>query len=188
LTSNFFHPAASTTPEAIAAVFERLGREGRVLMEEEEVSEADMYFSLSADLRYIGQEYFVTIPVKAPFDIATIDREFHDAYKVRYGHSTPGAPIEFVNLRLTAFGRVNSEVLGFQPKPDAGDPVQGTREVYFDGQPMQTTILKRDAMSIGAVYLGPLIIDEDSATTVVPAGYTTTVDPFGNIIITRFEQ
>ncbi|MFQ3566968.1 MAG: hydantoinase/oxoprolinase family protein [Aggregatilineales bacterium] len=188
LTSNFFHPAASTTPESIAAVFERLGREGRALMEEEEVSEVDMYFSLSADLRYIGQEYFVTIPVRAPFDIATIDREFHEAYKVRYGHSTPGAPIEFVNLRLTAFGRVNSEVLGFQPKLDAGDPVQGTREVYFDGQSLQTTILKRDAMPIGAVYHGPLIIDEDSATTVVPTGYTTTVDPFGNIIITRLEQ
>ena len=31
---------------------------------------------------------------------------FHDAHRVRYGHSTPGAPVEFVNLRVAAMGRI----------------------------------------------------------------------------------
>jgi N-methylhydantoinase A len=144
-----------------------------------------MYFTMSADIRYSGQEYFVNMPIHAPFDIAAIDADFHAAYKIRYGHSTPGAPIEFVNLRLTAFGRVGSEVLGFQPKADVGDPVQGTREVILDGQSLMTTILSRDAMPIGAQYEGPLIIDESSATTVIPPGYSASVDKFGNVIITR---
>lgn len=185
LTSNFFFPAAKTTSDQIKAIFDQLVSEGTALMMEEEVTDDDMYFAMSADIRYIGQEYFVTIPIKAPFDIATIDAEFHDAYKIRYGHSTPGAPIEFVNLRLTAFGRVESETMGFSPKADAGDPVQGTREVVFDGQPIMTTILNRDAIPIGAQYEGPLIIDESSATTVVPPGYSVSVDQSGNVIITR---
>ncbi|MFN8565011.1 MAG: hypothetical protein U0703_26065 [Anaerolineae bacterium] len=154
-------------------------------MKEEEVTDDDMYFAMSADIRYIGQEYFVTIPINAPFDIATIDREFHEAYKIRYGHSTPGAPIEFVNLRLTAFGRVESEAMGFSPNENAGDPVRGRREVIFDGQSFMTTILDRDAIPTGAQYEGPLIIDESSATTVVPPGYSVSVDQFGNVIITR---
>jgi len=45
--------------------------------------------------------------------------------------------------------------------------------VTFDGQPMMTTILNRDAMPIGSQYQGPVIIDELSATTVVPPGWAT---------------
>jgi N-methylhydantoinase A len=188
LTSNFFYPASKTTSSMIQTIFDQLVSEGKALMTEEEVSDADMYFAMSADIRYMGQEYFVNIPIKPPFEIATIDADFHDAYKIRYGHSTPGAPIEFVNLRLTAFGRVGSEVMGFQPKEDAGDPVTGAREVVFDGQSLMTTILNRDAMPIGSQYQGPLIIDESSATTVIPPGYDVGVDQFGNIIITRQAQ
>lgn len=187
LTSNFFFPSTKTSSEAIQAVFAQLSAEGKTLMAEEEVSDDDMYFAMSADIRYVGQEYFVNIPIKPPFAIATIDADFHDAYKIRYGHSTPGAPIEFVNLRLTAFGRVGAEVMGFQPKADAGDPVTGQREVIFDGESLMTTILNRDAMPIGVHYAGPVIIDELSATTVVPPGYDVTVDQFGNVIITRQE-
>jgi N-methylhydantoinase A len=185
LTSNFFHRAVDTTSEMIQSVFDRLVEEGSALIREEDVADEDIYFAMSADIRYIGQEYVVTIPINAPYDIAEIDRNFHIAYKIRYGHSTPGAPLEFVNLRLTAFGRLDSEVMGFQPNADAGDPVKGIREVYFDGVQMQTTILKRDAMPIDTRYEGPLIIDEQSATTVVPPGYIVYVDPLGNVIITR---
>jgi N-methylhydantoinase A len=185
LTSNFFHRASDTTSEMIQSVFNRLLEEGSALIREEDVADEDIYFNMSADIRYIGQEYVVTIPIVSPYDIAEIDQNFHVAYKIRYGHSTPGAPLEFVNLRLTAFGRLDSEIMGFQPNADAGDPVKGVREVYFDGVNMQTTILNRDAMPIDTHYEGPLIIDEQSATTVVPPGYIVHVDPLGNVIITR---
>ncbi|MEZ4671620.1 MAG: hydantoinase/oxoprolinase family protein [Anaerolineae bacterium] len=185
LTSNFFHRAVDTTPEMISEIFDRLVTEGQALIREEEVPDEDIYFAMSADIRYIGQEYVVTIPINRPFDIATIDADFHAAYKVRYGHSTPGAPLEFVNLRLTAFGRLESEVMGFQPRTDGANPVKGTRDVYFDGVKMSTTILDRDAMPIDTYYEGPLVVDESSATTVVPQGYSVHVDPLGNLIITR---
>ncbi len=184
LTSNFFHPTTETNADEIKAIFDKLVAEGTSLLVEEDVTDDEMYFTMSADMRYIGQEYFVTIPINAPFDIETIDANFHDAYKVRYGHSTPGAPIEFVNLRLAAFGRLPSEVMGYQAKENTGDAVIGKRQVVFDGQELETAILDRDAMPIGAEYDGPLIIEELSATTVVPPGYTVTVDTFGNVIIT----
>ena len=187
LTSSFFHPVSAASSEAIGEVFSRLSAEGKALLVEEEVADDDMYFSMSADMRYIGQEYFVTIPVRAPYDLETIDREFHEAYKIRYGHSTPGAPIEFVNLRLAAFGRLETEVMGFQPTSDAGDPVLGARMVVMDGEELETTILDREKMPIGAEFEGPLIIEEASATTVAPPGYTVHVDEFGNVIITRNE-
>ena len=43
---------------------------------------------------------------RAIVDLARLDATFHDAHRVRYGHSTPGAPVEFVNLRLAGFGRI----------------------------------------------------------------------------------
>jgi N-methylhydantoinase A len=188
LTANFFHPVAGTDSATIGDVFERLSSEGKALLAEEEVPEDEMYFTMSADMRYIGQEYFVTIPIQQPFEIAAIDRDFHDTYKVRYGHSTPGAPVEFVNLRLAAFGKLKREAMGFQPKENAGEAITGTRDVVFDGEHLATTILNRDAMPIGEQYQGPHIVEEDSATTVVPPGYTTHVDEFGNLIITRSDS
>ena len=32
--------------------------------------------------------------------------DFHETHKHRYGHSNPAAPVEFVNLRVAAFGVV----------------------------------------------------------------------------------
>lgn len=185
LTMNFFHPAARTTSDMLQSAYAELSGEGRQLMEEENVSDDDMAFEMTADIRYIGQEYFVTVPIAPPFEISKIDQDFHNAYKSRYGHSTPGAPIEFVNLRLSAIGKLPHEIVGFQPKDQTEDVVLGERDVIFDGETHKTSIVNRTAMPIGKVYDGPLIIDEDSATTVVPPRYSAQVDTFGNIVIRK---
>jgi N-methylhydantoinase A/oxoprolinase/acetone carboxylase beta subunit len=39
----------------------------------------------------------------------------------------------------------------------------------------------------GAAASGPLVIEEDTATTVVPPGWGARVDELGNLIVTREE-
>lgn len=185
LTANFYQRIAGLDPELVVQTYQRLGDEGKELLREEKVADDDMYFLLSADMRYIGQEYFVNVPVTPPINLAEIEQRFHDAHKTRYGHSTPGAPVEFVNLRMGALGRLKSEVIGFKPSDKAGNPLRERREVVLDERAYQTDILLRDLMPIGAKYSGPLVIEEDSATTVIPPGYSASVDGLGNVIITR---
>jgi N-methylhydantoinase A len=103
---------------------------------------------------------------------------------VRYGHSTPGAPVEFVNLRLAAFGRIAGSVAPFTPPEGDQDPVAGTRTATFDGVAYETTILHRDRLRPEQTFEGPLVIEEQSSTTVIPPGHTVRVDALGNLLIT----
>jgi len=103
---------------------------------------------------------------------------------VRYGHSTPGAPVEFVNLRLAAFGQIAGSVAPFTPPEGDGGQVAGTRTATFDGVPYETTILHRDRLRPEQTFEGPLVIEEQSSTTVIPPGHTVRVDALGNLLIT----
>jgi N-methylhydantoinase A len=105
----FYAPVAELTADAVQGVYDELAIEGAELLATEGVAEAERYFSRTADMRYVGQEYSVSVTVNGNgtgIDLEAIDAAFHDAHRVRYGHSTPGAPVEFVNLRLAAFGRI----------------------------------------------------------------------------------
>ncbi|MFW6183556.1 MAG: hydantoinase/oxoprolinase family protein, partial [Chloroflexota bacterium] len=104
LTRNFYEPAGAVQAEELQAVYAELQTRGEAILLQENVDPEDNYFLRSADMRYIGQEYTVNVPVNGDIDPASIVDTFHQAHKRRYGHSTPDAPVEFVNLRLAAMG------------------------------------------------------------------------------------
>ena len=185
LTESFYHPVASISASDVERVVADLQEEGAAFIRAERIEEDDIYFVASADMRYVGQEYFVNIPVAAPVDLADLEEKFHAAHATRYGHSTPGAPVEFVNLRLGALGRLDTEVFGFRPVEGDEDPVRESRTVVFDGKEHQTDVVIRDRMAIGATFEGPLVVEEDSATTVVPPGFSALIDHLGNLILQR---
>lgn len=185
LTVSFYQPVASIQPMRVEEEIGRLQSEGLTLIQEQRIAEEDIYYAASADMRYIGQEYFVNIPISVPADLAVIEADFHAAHASRYGHSTPGAPVEFVNLRLAALGRLKSEVLGFRPSESQGDPVRESRKVTFDGQALDTNVLTRELMPIDTVYDGPIVVEEDSSTTVIPPEFSARIDRLGNLVITR---
>ena len=185
ITKSFYHQVSAITSADVGDLLGELQREGTDLLSEENVADDQMYFVASADMRYVGQEYFVNVVVTSPIDLQRVEAQFHEAHETRYGHATPGAPVEFVNLRLGALGRIESEVHAFAPRVDGGEPLRERRRVVFDGAEHDTAALLRDLMPVGSRYAGPLVIEEDSATTVVPPGYVSTIDPLGNLVITK---
>lgn len=187
LVRTFYSALDSTSPEQIDDVFTELEAQGRAILEEEHVPEDRMRFIYSADMRYVGQEYFVNIPVErgngfSQADIARMTELFHSTYRTRYGHATPGAPLEIVNLRVAAIGLLAGRVQGFQPQEET-ELVRETRKVIFDGEPVDTLILRRDVLPIGATFEGPAVVEEQTATTVVPPNWAGHVDHLGNLIL-----
>jgi N-methylhydantoinase A len=149
------------------------------------VAAADRYSARSADMRYVGQEYTVNVTIGAEISLDTIDHDFHETHRIRYGHSTPGAPVEFVNLRLAAMGRIGAGRAPFQAPEDGQDPLLGRRRVVFSSTEHETEVLRRDHLLPGARLEGPVVIEEESSTTVVPPGYAVDVDDLGNLLVTR---
>jgi N-methylhydantoinase A len=183
LAQTFYRPLDGLDASAPADVFRELEAEGAELLREQGVAATNTYFARFADMRYVGQEYSVTVPIQNGGDLGAVSESFHGAHRVRYGHSTPGAPVEFVNLRVAAMGRIASDAVPFASPDSDADATLGTRTVIFDGRPHETTILHRDRLPAGYGAEGPLVIEEDGATTVVPPGRTLGVDEFGNLLI-----
>jgi N-methylhydantoinase A len=188
LARNFYRLLSEVVPETLARAYAELVEEGRAALQAEGSPPEDMYLQFSSDMRYVGQEYSVNVRLWKEIMLDEIGKAFHEAYRIRYGHSTPGAPVEFVTLRVAALGVVKKKLPGFRPVQDGHDPVVGKRQVIFEGKPHETPILKRQWIPVDKVYQGPLVIEEDSATTIVPPGCQSRVDQFGNVIIVRSDS
>ena len=184
---SFYRPLAELDDSEVAGGYRALRDEADALLEREDVAPGNRYFQRSADMRYVGQEYTVNVSVAEESSLQEIDGSFHEAHRVRYGHSTPGAPVEFVNLRIAAMGRIGTTVTAQGASGDGSDPMLGRRSVVFGGVEHDTSVLLRDRMAPGHTYNGPVVIEEDSSTTVVPPGHRARIDEHGNMLITRGE-
>jgi N-methylhydantoinase A len=185
---SFYRPLAELAGSEVAEAYAALQAEADALLEREGVPTGDRYFQRSADMRYVGQEYTVNVAVAEESSLEEIDGSFHEGHRVRYGHSTPGAPVEFVNLRVAAMGRIGTTVAAFHGRSaDTSDPLLGRRGVIFGGIEHETPVLLRDRLQPDRTYDGPAVIEEDSSTTVVPPGHRARIDEHGNMLITRGE-
>ncbi len=167
--------------------FEALEASGRTYLLDEGVGEGAISFERSADFRYHGQEYVLTIPIPAgAIDMDAVRSSFDQAYDRQYGHSSPQGLVEVANLRVAAIGRLDRPE---NAEPEAG-PVRPARErmVYFSGSEHPTAIIDRNGIGRDAMVDGPAIIEENTATTLVPPGWRATAIAGGHLSLSRTEQ
>jgi N-methylhydantoinase A len=184
-TANFFFPADHVDSVAMRKVWQSLQDQGRSLLEQEQVAAEDMIFALAADLRYVGQENSLSIPFLPETFVPDILKAFHSAHERRFGHAQPNNPVEFVNVRVAAVGRLAHERQGFDSAPQAASPVISERDVIFGGRTLRANVYNRALFTDQTRYSGPAVIEEESATTFVPPGYGFQLDEWGHLLIQR---
>ena len=149
-------------------------------------------FERELDLRYVGQGYELRVPVTAgvlDVDAMLVARAGFDSQHARiHGHAAREKEVEVVSYRL----RVRVEVPKYQPEAEtmpAEVPevtVAGHRDVYFDGQiATNTMVLQRAELVTGAAFVGPAIVEQFDATTLVPPGWCASVDRNGSLLLER---
>lgn len=136
-----------------------------------------LYF---VDLRYAGQGSELVLPVRKGAGGGDLSADFHAAHQQTYGHSRPAHPVELVNVRVAAIGRL--EAPSTAPRLAQEAPSAETRRwVYFGGRMQSSAILQRMGLQCGASVVGPAIIEEFGSTTVLPPGWACRVDEDGNL-------
>ena len=185
VTVNFFHAFSNLNENKIINSFEKLTNEATDLLSQENVKESDMSFNLTADMRYIGQEYYVNVQINKPIKLEEINKCFHETYEKQYGHSTPDGPIEFINLRLVATGHIPKTSEFVKKFHQSAEVNENNRSVFFDNNKYDTEVLNRANIKSDKSVEGPVIIEEETATTVVPPKKKKKKDNFGNLIITK---
>lgn len=161
-----------------------LGKEG--------FTKDDLYFSATADMRYIAQAFELSVPVKYKLtsleDFTKCANSFSQIHKRTYGY-TMNDKIVFVNLRLSAFAVLPS--LEFKKHELSADDqipteaVKKSRKMFFNGGFIESAVYDREKMPAGCKIEGPAVIEEYAASTVIPPKHTAMIDKYLNIVITN---
>ncbi len=142
-----------------------------------------------AYMRYVGQGH--EIPVALPAgrmeagDVAALRAAFDAEYARFYDRPVPGSDVEVMSFAVT----VSTVTEAGQPLPPPA-AAEGTprRQRVLDtatGDEADWTVRDRWALAPGAAMAGPAIIAEDETSTLVPPGWTATVDERGYLDLRR---
>jgi N-methylhydantoinase A len=145
---------------------------------------ASVTLIFAADLRYLGQQSELTIALDADprshHDASRIVRVFEATYKKLYGVNPSHVPIELVTWRVTARGPVIPFNRAMNLPAVPGRP-KTTRAVHAWSDGHCVSVYDRNTLAAGQTVNGPAIIEERETTTVIPPGWTATVDKIGCI-------
>ena len=135
------------------------------------------------ELRYAGQAFELPVPGSPRPDPADLAARFEQAHEERFGHRDPEGEVVLVHIRLALVTPGPKPRLGAAP---GGAVEEGTRRVRFDGEWLETPILRGEPAA-GFATKGPAIFELPEATFVVPPNWRTQVDPTGTIEARRAE-
>lgn len=188
VVQSFFVRVADVTDDSVAATIADLENRSRQLLKDDGVPDDAIRLEVSADLRYAGQEYTVTIPFDVSGGIgdavAAIPQRFAEAHDARYGHSNIAEAVEFVNLRMAATGlihRPDRESLDAGIAPEA----IATERTWFRGEWFDTPVHRRETLPSGVSIVGPAIVLENACTTLLPPGWTARTSRQGHLVLKR---
>jgi len=133
-----------------------------------------------ADVRYAGQGFELRVPYSRNFV-----NDFHKAHRRRYGYADEQRRVEVVNVRVRMVAA--TPPVPFPKKKTArGSGKQAVvkqRRVIFNRRTATAPVYRRELLRPGDSFIGPAVIAEYSATTVLPPICLARVDERENIII-----
>jgi N-methylhydantoinase A len=185
----FYHLAARASLAEMAGAYAALEASADAMLEAAGIAPADREIARAADVRYPRQAYELTVgvdggPVTAG-TVAHLAERFHDMHRQTYGHASPDEPVQVVNLRVSAVGRLGRLDLGHGATAGAtGTAKARSRPIYFRETGLEPCeVVPREALGPGSDRPGPLVVESLDATIVVPPGWRLRVDARGFIVL-----
>jgi N-methylhydantoinase A len=135
------------------------------------------------DLRYRGQSFELEVSAGLDPDADDLRARFEAAHEQRYGYRDPAAPIELVNVRVSAVAeRAAAGAAGAGTAP--GGLERTARMARFDGVALELEVM-RGVPAAGERCAGPAVWELPDATVVVPPGWAATVEEHGALVLER---
>ncbi|MBS3942671.1 MAG: hydantoinase/oxoprolinase family protein, partial [Dethiobacter sp.] len=180
---------ANVSHQEVKETYDEMQKEVDSILYKQNIKEEQIEYVKTADLRYSGQEFTVNVAFDQntvnQASIHTIKEKFHLRHDQIYGHSNPSGLVEIVNLRLAGIGKVKKVLkqhFDFSAKPLKERSVN---KATFYGKVYDTCVYDRNRLFYGHKFNGPAIVEELSATTVIPPGYIAWVDSMESIVIEK---
>lgn len=153
----------------------------------EGIGPANQRLDMTLDLRYVGQNFELPVRISGATlpSFAELREIFFKLHEVSYGYYNPDDPVELINLRLAARGRLKFEEPAMpEATPSRSAVAKAERMVWFEAErPSRARIYDRSSLRPGHAIAGPAVIEQLDTTTVIFPGDTATVDDALNLLI-----
>ncbi|MBK7948522.1 MAG: hydantoinase/oxoprolinase family protein [Deltaproteobacteria bacterium] len=142
------------------------------------------------DARFVGQSHELSIPyAPAPgqeaAELAALPARFRARYRELYGIESTGA-VEYAAFRVRLRIPVARPPLRRSAREGTDAPAAEWRDVWFGAdKASRTRILTRGDLAQTGTLSGPLLVESDVDTVVVPPGWSATVDEVGSVHLRR---
>ena len=168
--------------EEIGQIIETMRSRGEAELIEEGASVDTIQSEPSLDLRYAGQSYTLNVAWAdlSSKSLAQAEAAFHTLHLQRYGHQFE-LPVELVNIRLAVRAKPQSISLASKTSNETDHAIQDDERICLPGIEQPVAVVERDQLKPGQRYQGPLLITEQTATTLVAEKWTAQLDQLGNL-------
>ena len=145
--------------------------------------------SVTIDMRYLGQEHALTIPVDAKegrigLSAGALRERFDDAYERTFG-ITMEEPAEFVTLRATVRTPLprRDDARSDVRTLDASAPGAMPAYSFTGAECVPFRLFDRVDLAVGQLVEGPALIVEPTATTYLDRGFIARLDASGCLFV-----
>lgn len=159
-----------------------LEAQARQALVREGFSDELIHIERSLDLRYLGQQWDITVRIERPLDGRAIRSSFEIEHDRLFGHRQPEGTVEITKLRVSGIGRIDP-LMHIEP-PAAAQPARPReiRSVWISLESgwQPTAVYDGSDLQPGHAIEGPLIVNEQTTTLFIGERDRLTIDPTGN--------
>ena len=185
----FIQPIDHLTLDSVHNVLAELDQRCSELMAGEALSNPDIATRYSADVCFIGQSYFLDIPLNlsAGEPLRQLYQDFLKSHDQVYGYC-PEAPAKIVNLRTVHRAESMEKNTGARVAAwTTSTSPPGKREILVGESraPVLAPVYDRESLETGQGFTGPAVVEQLDSTTIVFEGWQALVVEAGHLKLTR---
>jgi 5-oxoprolinase (ATP-hydrolysing) len=167
----------------LAARLGTLAEEARAALLAQGASAEAIRIGRTVMLRYAGTD--TALPIAFAGHAALVEA-FTAAHRKRFGFATPERPlvVEAVAVEATAPGEALAD-LRLDARASGVPAAAATTSVFTAGQAHDTPIFRRDILRATDTIIGPALIAEANATTVIEPGWRAEVTAQDTVVLQR---
>jgi 5-oxoprolinase (ATP-hydrolysing) len=176
-------PLANASMQQIASTLAALQKNASEELLRQQVNAGEMTVFQRVHVRYLGSDAALVVPFG---DLPDIVAAFEKAYAQRFAFlmKDKGLMVEAVSVEVLLAGDAPKEQqYALHAKRDV--PVRERVRMYAEGQWHDAALVVREDMQAGDEVMGPAIIAEKNATTVVEPGWHAQLTALDHLVLER---
>lgn len=168
----------------LVEIFDGLLAEAQEGLAADRVEPVARRYELSADLRYEGQNYELSLPLAREAlaqDLNALIERFNAEHRRVYGYNLRNRAVQIVNARVSAIGMTPHASWPEQPVSREPASAVDRRAVLVAADTrIDTPVYRHDGLGAGQSLIGPAMLEYAGSTLFVPPGWEVALDAMLN--------